>query len=328
MSAPVRSAFAALALLSPAAAIAQDAKPRVAVTGCAVVFALQSSGSSATRAGLFAEKGRSDVKVTKVYRLTGTDSATMQQITDRLCTATDQQLTANGYEVVTAEFEAHKGYADFAKKGSPSGRDFSRDGTKYLVFTPAGKPITIPQLAGGMGAQSLTITESGIANAIKARALRAYYVVDFADVSGRKDKGGPLVAQNTASVSATVQLAVDASLSMYSAEGFKCWERFGKVECNPADVRKNERTYDMAEPKTFDDVITAVEDVGSGAGKAAMGVANAVAMMAGTTRQKLSQYEVTVDPAKYAARTEEGAMAALIEGVRELSAPPAGKKKK
>lgn len=318
-------ASAAALLFTPMFAVAQDAKPRVAVTGCAVMFALQSSGSSATRAGLIAEKGRSDVKVTKVFRLSGTDSATMQGVTDRLCAATSEQLAAKGFDVVTSEFEAHKNYAEFQKKGTASGREFKAEGTRYVVFTPGGKPITVPALAGGMAAGSLPVTESGIVNAIKANALRAFYVVDFADITARNDKGR--IQQNTASVSAELKLAVDATLSMYDASKFKCWERFGKSECNPADVRKAERTFTLAEPKTFDDVVTGVEDVGSKAGKAALGALNAVAMVAGSQRAKFSEFEVTVDAAKYASRTEEGAMAALIEGVETLSKPPAGKKK-
>ena len=174
---------------------------------------------------------------------------------------------------------------------------------------------------------SLPVTESGIVNAIKASALRAFYVVDFADISARNDKGGRVVAQNSASVTADLKLAVDATLSMYDASKFKCWERFGKSECNPADVRKAERSFTLAEPKTFDDVVTNVADVGSAAGKAALGALNAVAMVAGSQRTKFSEFAVTVDGAKYASRTEEGAMAALVEGVETLSKPATGKKK-
>ncbi len=315
-------------LMAPSISVgAQDASPqRVAVTGCAVMFAMQSSGSSATRAGLIAEKGRSDVKVTNVYKLTGPDSAMMQSVTDRLCAATEQQLATQGYQVVTTEFEAHANYAEFQKKGAKSGKELKNEGTRYVVLAPTGKALTVPELAGGMAAGGLPVLESGMLSSLKAGALRAFYVVDFADINAKNVKGN-LRSQNTASVTADVQLSVDATLTMYSTAGFKCWERFGKSECNPADVRKAARTFATAEPKTFADVVTSVEDVSSKAGKAALGALNAVALVAGSQRSKFTEYEVTVDQARYVSRAEEGAMAALTEGVATLAKPPAGKKK-
>jgi hypothetical protein len=303
---------------------------KVVITSCLVMFALKSRGSSATNAGMFNNESRSEVTVTKIYELAGFDTTAFQRVTDEMCGGAPAALTAAGYEVVTAGVTDHYAWKDAQERGQASPQEQKANGTEYRVYAQTGVKIVDPTIVGGMAIGRLTWDETTLGNNFGAKPVNIIYTVDFAaiEAAGRRTR---LQDQNTASVSATVNLTVGATVISYDASE-------DNVRCNPLGasrearaqpycaLRKNQRfegTYstDSATSRRFPEPIVSVEEITSTAGSVAMGAANALALMAGSRRQKLDKFTVTVDPAKYEASAVAGAAEVLTGAMRWIHEP-------
>ena len=327
----------ALSAFSPAQASALPEHKRLMITSCVVLFATKSSGSSATRNGLFDTRQASQVTVAAVYELEGIEETTFQSLADQVCGDAPAQLTAAGYEVVP--FEAggdDKALEDFLKGGKPSPVSKKIDNITYLAYAPTGQAVLDPALVSRMGQFKHPYAEATLAKQADAQPVRITYTVDFAAVQSNEEKGGlaRLGGQRNASVAAEVKLAIGASVLTYDGGKTKCWKSLGgreQCENNNAIPGPNSKAlvYIPAEDRTYADPILGVEDSTNKAGKVAQGAVNALALVAGSRRQKFTEYTVTVDPALYQARTLEGTAPIMDEALAWLANPPdTGKKKK
>jgi hypothetical protein len=303
---------------------------KVVITSCLVMFALKSSGSSATNAGMFNTSSRSEVTVTKVYELAGFDTTAFQRVTDEMCGGAPAALTAAGYEVVTAGITDHYAWKDAQERGQVSPQEQKANGTEYRVYSPTGLKIVDPMVVGGMAASRLIWSETTLGNNFGAKPVNIIYTVDFAAIAAQ-NRRSRVADQNTANVTASVNLTVGATVISYDASE-------DNVRCNPLGatrqaraepycaLRKNQRgegTYstDSATSRRFAEPIVSVEEVTSTAGSVAMGAANALALMAGSRRRNLEKFTVTVDPTKYEAAAMSGAAEVLTNAMRWIHEP-------
>ncbi len=324
---------AALSFAAPHAAHANARVPRnekVMVTSCTVLFAVKSSGSSATRAGLFDDKKASQVVVSSIFTMAGVDEAAYQRMTDEICAKGSAALTAQGYEVVPTESPDPKSTEDFRGHGKTSPINKKIADVGYVGYAPTGQKVMDPALVSGLGQFKHPYAEATIAKQADARPVRLLYTVEFADVRGRDNKGKLKV--NNAVVTADVKVSVNGTIVTYDGSKSKCYKGItGKESCtnNDAIPGPNGKAVTIApkEEVTSAEPIVSVDDAGSAAGKAALGAVNTLAMFAGTTRRKVSEYVVTVDPAKYEAMVVAAAAAITEENAATLKNPPAGKKK-
>lgn len=323
-------------LAAPASGSGLPDDKRLMLTSCVVLFATKSSGSSATRNGIFDNSNASQVTVTAVYELEGVEEAMMQSLADQICGGAPAQLAAAGYELVP--FEAggdEKALEDFLKGGKPSPVRKKIDSITYLAFAPTGQLVLDPALVSGMGQFKHPYAEATLAKQANAQPVRVTYTVDFAAVQSNEDKGrlARLGGQRNASVTAEVKLSVGASVLTYDGSKTKCWKSLGgreQCENNNAIPGPNSKAfvYSPAEDRTYADPILGVEDSTNKAGKVAQGAVNALALVAGSRRQKFTEYTVTVDPALYQARTLEGTAPVMDEALAWLANPPAKGRKK
>lgn len=301
---------------------------RIAVTGCAVMFATKSAGRSATHAGLFtrpmAGQGRLDADVKKTYTLEGVDAQTMQAITDQLCQKTRESITAHGYQDATADFQSNAHFGQYAASGFDSGKTIKAAGTQYLLLAPSGQRVTLgtPENDGRFNwvAGYMPQYEAGILTEIKSRGMRIVYIVDFADIDAKKSKGigNKLFGQTTAEVDAKINFSVSASLFFYDPQGLKCYEYDGKHICTfMGDADKYGLLYTPDAPYLSEDVVVSVEDTTTKGKKTMNAVGNTVAVVGaladfgGMSIAHVSDWTVTVDLEKFKARATEGAQTQL-----------------
>lgn len=336
---PARSA-AALALLALASTplLATDVtRPqtapggKVVITSCAVMFGLKSSGSSATRAGAFNTDRRSEVTLTKVYEMAGVDTSSFQRITDDMCGGAPAALTAAGYEVVTEGLREHYAWQDSQERGQTSPRKQKAGDTEYQVFAPTGLKIVDPFVVGGMAQGRLVWNETTLGNALNAKPVSILFTVDFAELQATNTRGR-MRDQDAAVVTASVALTVGASVASYDAsEGnVKCGplgptrEQRNKPVCQlkrPRERDDNAFTADDSTSRRFPDAIVSVERQSMGVGGAVLGATNVLAGMAGSRRQQLQKYTVTVDATKYEEATTSGAAGILADAMKWIHEP-------
>lgn len=303
---------------------------KVVITSCLVMFALKSSGSSATNAGMFNTSNRSEVTVTKVYELAGFDTTAFQRVTDQMCGGAPAALTAAGYEVVTAGVSDHYAWKDSQERGQASPQEQKANGTEYRVYAPTGLKIVDPMIVGGMSAARLMWAETTLGNLFGAKPVNIIYTVDFAAIEAQ-NRRSRVADQNTASVSASVNLTVGATVITYDAseENVRCnplgasREARSQPYCSLRKNQRNEGTYstDSSTSRRFAEPIVSVEEQSKGVGGVAMGAANALALMAGSRRRELDKFTVTVDPAKYEAAAMSGAAEVLTNAMRWINEP-------
>jgi hypothetical protein len=303
---------------------------KVVITSCVVMFALKSSGSSATNAGMFNTERRSEVTYTKVYELAGFDTTAFQRVTDQMCGSAPAALTAAGYEVVTDGVTDHYMWKDSQERGQASPQEQKAGGTEYRVYSQTGLKIVDPTVVGGMASARLLWAETTIGNAFGAKPVNIMYTVDFAAIEAA-NRRSRMADRNTASVEASVSLTVGATVTSYDAGG-------DNVRCSPmgpsreartrqyCSLRKNQReegTYatDSTTSRRFPEPIVSVEEQSLGAAGVALGALNAVALLGGSRRQKFEQFTVTVDPAKYEASATAGAADVLTNAMRWIYEP-------
>jgi len=304
---------------------------KVVITSCLVMFALKSGGSSSTNAGTFNTSNRSEVTLRKVYELAGFDTTAFQRVTDEMCGGAPATLTAAGYEVVTAGVAEHYAWIDAQERGQTSPQEQKAGGTEYRVYAMTGQKIVDPTIVGGMAAARLMWSEATLGNNFGAQPVNIIYTVDFAaiEAEGRRSR---VADQNTASVSATVNLTVGATVIAYDASE-------DRVRCNPLGasrqaraqpycaLKKNETrqegtyTTDDSTTRSFPEAIVSVEEQNLGVGGVAMGAANALALLGGSRRNKLERFTVTVDPTQYEAAAMAGAAGVLTDAMRWINEP-------
>lgn len=321
---------------SPAQASALPEHKRLMITSCVVLFATKSSGSSATRNGLFDNRAASQVTVSALYEIEGVEEATFQSLADQVCGSAPAQLTAAGFEIVPFEAGGDaKALEDYLKGGKASPVSKTIDNITYLAYAPTGQLVLDPALVSRMGQFKHPYAEATLAKQADAQPVRITYTVDFAAVQSNEDKGrlARLGGQRNAEVSAEVSLAIGATVLTYDGSKTKCWKSLGgreQCENNNAIPGPNSKAvvYTLAEERTYADPILDVQDSTNKAGKVAQGAVNALAMVAGSRRQKYTEFAVTVDPALYQARTLEGTTPIMDEALAWLANPPEKGKKK
>ncbi len=322
------SVIPAQAAITPPPAAGPGGK--VVITSCLVMFALKSRGSSSTNAGTFNTSSRSEVTVTKIYELAGFDTTAFQRVTDEMCGGAPAALAASGYEVVTAGVTDHYAWKDAQERGQASPQEQKANGTEYRVYAQTGMKIVDPTIVGGMAMGRLMWDETTLGNVFGAKPVNIIYTVDFAalEAAGRRTR---VADQNRASVTASVNLTVGATVISYDASE-------ENVRCNPMGasreartqpycaLRKNQRnegTYstDSATSRRYADAIVSVVEQDQGVGGAVAGAANALALMTGGRRRNLDKFTVTVDPAKYEASAKAGAAEVLTGAMRWIHEP-------
>lgn len=315
-------AASVIAFGAPGAA-AQNTPPALANTGCLVAFGIGNGGASTARPGLFSSSSGS-ARVSTIYRLQGIDDARMQRITDELCAAFDAGVQQMGGSGASEAFRAHANYQRYADAGVDSGASFGDRPVEYRVFAPTGDRITHPAFSVGTGIDNLRIREAGVANAIGARPVRAVFQIDFAEVDARRDRGllTGMVGQRTAEVETQVGVRVNLAITTYDATRFRCWNRFGMAECNPADVRRTERSWEPDSALQSSAAIVSVEDTTTGGQRAAQAAINVFGALGGGGRLSYSQHVVQVDGERYEAFALDAGRELLGPSLSWLSAPP------
>lgn len=303
---------------------------KVVITSCLVMFALKSRGSSSTNAGMFNTSSRSEVTVTKIYELAGFDTTAFQRVTDEMCGGAPAALTAAGYEVVSAGVTDHFAWKDAQERGQTSPQEQKANGTEYRVYAPTGTRIVEPAIVGGMAMGRLMMDETTLGNAFGAKPVNIVYTVDFAaiEAAGRRTR---VADQNTASVTASVNLTVGATVISYDAseENVRCGPMGASREartqpyCGLRKNQRNEGTYstDSAATRRYAEAIVSVVEQDQGVGGAVAGAANALALMTGGRRRNLDKFTVTVDPAKYETSAKAGAADVLTAAMRWIHEP-------
>lgn len=315
------------AAVTPAPAVPPGGK--VVITSCLVMFALKSSGSSATNAGMFNTERRSEVTLTKVYELAGFDTTAFQRVTDQMCGGAPAALTAAGYEVV-APNTGHYSWQDALERGKDGPLEEKANGTEYRVYSPTGARIIDPMVVGGMAASRLMWSETTMGNHLGAKPVNIIFTVDFASLQDQ-NRRSRVADQNTANLRATVNLTVGATVVSYDASenNVKCTvlgaSRAAREQpyCMLKGNLRTEGTYstDSTSSRRYADAVVSVEEKSQGVGGVALGAANALAMVAGSRRRNLEMYTVTVDPAKYEAAAMSGAAEVLTAAMRWIHEP-------
>jgi hypothetical protein len=302
---------------------------KVVITSCLVMFALKSSGSSATNAGMFNTDRRSEVTVTKVFELAGFDTTAFQRVTDQMCGGAPAALTAAGYEVVAPNTD-HYSWQDALERGKDSPKEEKANGTEYRVYAPTGARIIDPLVVGGMAASRLTWSETTMGNHLSAKPVNIIYTVDFASLQDQ-NRRSQVANQNTARLTASVNLTVGATVVSYDAseDNVRCTVLGASRAAREQPycmLKKNQRvegTYstDSTTSRRFADAIVSVEEKGQGVGGVALGAANALALVAGSRRRSLEIFTVTVDPSKYEEAAQSGAAEVLTNAMRWIHEP-------
>lgn len=326
--------IAVAAASAEAMIVVPDAPPpggKVVITSCAVAFALKSSGSSSTNAGMFNTQNRSEVTVTKVYELAGFDTTSFQRIADAMCGGAPATLTAAGYEVVTAGVSDHYAWKDMQERGKTSPEERKIGDTEYRIYAPTGQKLVDMEVVGGMAAGRLFWGETTLGSLFSAQPVNILYTVDFAAIEA-DNRRSRVADQNTARVAASVNLTVGARVISYDASE-------DNVRCNPLGasrqareqpycaLRKNEvrqqGTYSTNDStsRRYPEAVVSVVEQSLGAGGVAMGAANALALMSGGRRRQLERFTVTVDPAKYEEAAKAGAAGILTDAMRWINEP-------
>lgn len=317
-------------LAGPLGAMTPPPGDKVFVFSCAVMFATQSRGNSATRPngpqrdlaqGVRSSNGRE-------YSMTGHDSTAFQRITDQICAKAPGELAAAGYDVVTEGVADHYAYRKALGSGQDSPQRQGSEGTSYLVYAPTGQKIMDAFVVGTSKYSAIVQGEMTMGVKLGAQPVTLLYTVDFADVEA--DKG---------EVSAEVALSVGLTIVNYDPTQSRCTKMspFGEWKnyefCNPkkGDTRLD-GTYalDPAQERQNKEPIVKVEEY-QDAGTRAVAVASVLSVMADRGRRAgvstYKKFTVTVDPAKYETAAIEGSKGLVAPAMRWIDEPESRPKK-
>jgi hypothetical protein len=250
-------AFALVAIAAgTSVALAQDAPgpvangPKVALTSCTVLFAVQSAGQPALANFLFGltaparNAGRS-------FQVTGVNQALYQSIADRLCTDTPGRIAERGYRLATNEFEGQPGFSSLQAAGAPNGLLVDAQGVRYQAYAASGRTVTHPSLVAGVAGNALAGQEATLAGRVGARIMRVVYTVDFATLpSSPAQQAGLANAPSPAeAINYVLQLAIGLQFS--NLEGASIFS-----------LRRAEVNYTAPTPMLYSNAIANLVDRG------------------------------------------------------------------
>lgn len=325
-------------LVTPMAALPSvDPAPggKVFISSCTVMFALKSSGGSSTRPGFGDDRNsRVEVSVSREFNITGHDSTAFQRITDAICAGAPSELTAAGYEVISEGITEHYAYQRALKSGQASPQPQGRSGSAYLAYAPTGQQIMNSFVVGVSNSVGIITGETTVGTKLGANPVSLLYSVDFADIDGARTGRG--VRQNTARVTADLQISVGLTITTYDVSRSRCatGSPFGEYRnlefCNLRNGNApNEGTYsipDSLEVRTRDPIVS-VEENTSGASRVGMAVFNAAMAVAsvggggGGGFVNAKRFAVTVEPTKYEQASIEGARGLIAPAMRWINEP-------
>lgn len=294
----------------------------LALTGCNVLFATQTSASASTGGGLFSEAGntrRAEAKVSQIYTLEGLSDTDMQTLADDICADAEQRLARAGYVVkphAEVRGSAHHAALVASGKAAPFDHSIGSGGAKqsYRLFTRSGEAVHGAAYLGTAGGLAQAFKSAGgnaswnhetrLMQELGVDAVHLDVLVDFAAMeSSGNASATQLASTNSASVSGSARLAITGQMSITPLADLKCWERFGKQECGPLHdaakvtsklpVSNNEAFYD-----SLVDTTTTGDRVAAGFTKA-LSVVAALGGVGGVSSTDITRYTVTVSPATY-----------------------------
>lgn len=302
---------------------------KLAITGCNVLFATYSSASASTSGGLFGEVGntkRVEAKVSQFYTLAGLSDADMQAMADRICANAETKLTAAGFSVVPhVAIQADPNFQPLAASGRATpfshklGTGKGGTAQKYQVFTRTGETIHSASYLGTVGGLAQAFKAAGgnsswqnetrLMQSLGASAVHLDVLVDFASPESSGHASATQIGQtNSASVDVDVRLAAAGRMDIMPLSELKCWERFGKNECNP--IHEPARVLSklaVAQEATFyekiEDTTTTTDALVSGFTKV-MGAITLLGGQGGSQKVDITRYTVTVTPQKYGEMAE------------------------
>jgi len=302
---------------------------KIAITSCNVMFAFKSNGSAGTQGGLFSEAGgvtRAEAKVKVEYNLQGMDDASMQSLTDEICTNAENQARAAGFELVpAADLAANEDFQGMHRNARPIPFEYKAAGrgtsTRYVVYAPAGQGVFDPRFIGtsaGLGAamkaakgESPDLYEGRVMDTLGADAMHLNILVDFTEMQSDGQKGalGGLASKDSASVDAEARLSIAGDMNIRLKAFQNCWERFGKHECM-TDLAKVP-SFSTAHPVVsaapfYTDLVNETTTGDKVANVATKGVAVLAALsgVKGGMSTNVTRYGVHVDPVQYGAEVK------------------------
>lgn len=297
------------------------------------MFGIKTSGSSDTRPGALERlagggSGSLGANVRETFKLAGVDDATMQSITDQLCTTTSQSLVSKGYQLATADFKANTHHTQFLNSTSTSGDTITVGKSQYRIFAPTSERVATGHVDSRGVVNwvwgALAEDESGILTEIHARAFKVIYIVDFAKIEAHENGGiaGKLFGQHEASVKGKPGFTVIGNFFMYDPAGLKCYEYGGRHMCTFASLSNDPNSvfgapYIPKEAFQSGEVITDIADTTSNGEKLMNGATTALGILAtmnggrGYASSDAKVMTATVDEAQYKAKSVEGGASQL-----------------
>lgn len=309
---------------------------RLAITSCNVLFGTETSADSSTQSGFgSAGKQNIDAHVSVSYQLQGIEPAGLQSLAEEICADAHAQLAAAGYEMVpAAELAARPEFIKLHAGGKPTPYAYSRAGSKYNTYAPAGQQIydltymgtadTFGSVFKTIGSGGSNSDEGALLTALNASGAHVNVMVDFAKAKGDKVKGffGKIAGQDTAKVEAKMQLSVSGFVTLLPVKYIKCYGE----RCNLGGVGKETPLFTTEAPLlSGENAVLAVNDIqskGNKAGELAANVlAGAIALSGySTSTTSIEQNGVVVDPAIY--RSEVRRMAQQFVGMAAVLSRP------
>lgn len=309
---------------------------RLAITSCNVLFGTETSADSTTQGGFgSASKPTSEARVSVSYTLQGMEPAALQALTESICADAEAQLGAAGYSMVpAAELAARPEFIKLHAGGKPTPYAYSRAGSKYNTYAPAGQQIydltymgtadTFGSVFKTIGSGGSNSDEGALLTALNASGAHVNVMVDFAKAKGDKVKGffGKIAGQDTAKVEAKMQLSVSGFVTLLPVKYIKCYGE----RCNLGGVGKETPLFTTEAPLlSGENAVLAVNDIQSTGSKLGVAAVNVLAVgMAlsgyGSSTTSVTQNGVVVDPAIYSSEVRR--MAKQFVGMAAVLSRP------
>lgn len=298
---------------------------RVAVTGCNVLFAENSSASSSTGEGMFSphtsssitgKTTRVDSSVSVVYTLSGISDAQQQKMANEICTDAENRLRKAGFEVVpTTELQKSDTFKALLAAGKASPFNYKSPGkgskTTYNVFAPTGYTVYDQRYIGTVGGlgqafksaagTSAVQMEGLLMKQVNASAVSINVLVDFAELQSDGHQRG-WSAKDSANVKHGVNLAITGQIDFKPLDQLKCWKRFGKDECmlNGAVPTFNSKIPVTTSQKFYKDVanVTTTGDKVAAGFTKGLAMLSAMGGIAGKSHET-TRYNVNAEPAQF-----------------------------
>lgn len=303
---------------------------KVAVLGCNVLFAENSSAHAGTEGGMFSTAGgvsRSEAKVSVLYSLSGLSDADMQRMTNSICKDAEDRLQKAGMDVTpTSELMKNEAFQQLlsAGKASPFNYKSPTKGSKttYKIFAPTGYTVYDMRYLGSLGGlgqafkaaggNSAAQLETRVMKQLDVSAVSINIMIDFAQLQGDGTRGGlgGLASKDTAEVKHGVNLGITGLVDIKPVKELKCWKRFGKDECmlNVVAPTFNSKNAVTTNEKFYKEVVnaTTASDKAAGAITKGLSMLAAAGGVSGTSSVDITRYRVEVEPAQFEKISRKG----------------------